>query len=67
METIYDVRQLLKKFGIFIYLGERLADLSLMELELEELYRTECISIKDYQSAILIIRQEKRRIQSNQG
>jgi len=67
VETIYDVRQLLKKFGIFIYLVERLADLSLMELELEELYRTECISIKDYQSAILIIRQEKRRIQSNQG
>lgn len=64
METVYDVRQLLKRFGIFIYLGERLADLNLMELEIAELYKSQCISVKDYQSAILILRNEKVRLQN---
>lgn len=66
METVYDVRQLLKRFGIFIYLGERAADLSLMELELQELHKTDCISTTDYQMAILIIRKEKTRLQNKE-
>ncbi len=58
MQTIYDVRQLLKRFGTIIYVGDRLGDLQLMEAELKELYGTRLIDIKDYQMAMLLIRQE---------
>ena len=35
MNTLYDVQQLLKSFGIFIYVGDRTADLELMEAEVK--------------------------------
>lgn len=62
MKTVYDVQQLLKRFGIFIYVGDRIADLELMEIELNELYKQHCIRPNDYQIAVLILRKEKRRI-----
>ena len=58
MKTIYDIQQLLKKFGSFIYVGDRLADLELMEQEIKELYQSQLIDVKEYQSAILLLRQE---------
>lgn len=57
---MYDVQQLLKKFGIFIYVGNRKADLELMELEVAELYREKCITVSEYQEAMLVLRKEKR-------
>ncbi|WLR56348.1 YqgQ family protein [Mesobacillus subterraneus] len=60
MKTIYDIQQFLKKFGTFIYIGDRVADLELMGGELKELYNSQLIETKDYQSAILILRQEIR-------
>ena len=62
METTYDVRQLLKRFGIFVYIGERTADLNLMELEITELYNTKCITVSEYKQAILILRKAKREL-----
>ncbi|GAA0482389.1 YqgQ family protein [Salinibacillus aidingensis] len=58
MNSIYDVRQLLKRFGTIIYIGDRLADLELMEEEIKELYQAKCITTKEYQMAILLLRQE---------
>lgn len=58
MKTVYDVQQLLKKFGTIIYVGDRLADLELMEEELKELYQSQLIDVKDYQMALLIVRHE---------
>jgi uncharacterized protein YqgQ len=58
MKTLYDVQQLLKKFGIIIYLGDRIADLELMEWELKELYQSNMVDIMDYQKARLIVRHE---------
>ncbi|BDG46522.1 MULTISPECIES: YqgQ family protein [Parageobacillus] len=58
MKTVYDVQQLLKRFGTIIYVGDRLADLELMEEELKELYRSQLIDVKDYQMALLILRHE---------
>ncbi|MED1205136.1 YqgQ family protein [Heyndrickxia acidicola] len=58
MRTLYDVQQLLKRFGIIIYLGDRIADLELMEWELKEMYQSNMIDIMDYQKARLIIRNE---------
>lgn len=64
MKTVYDVQQLLKRFGIFVYVGNRLADLELMELELSELYHASVISIVEYQEAVMLLRKEANRIRS---
>jgi uncharacterized protein YqgQ len=61
MKSIYDVRQLLKKYGIIIYVGDRIADLELMEEEIKELYQAQLIDKKDFQMAILLLRQEAER------
>lgn len=66
MNSIYDVRQLLKKFGTFIYIGDRIADMDLMEAELKELYRSQLIETKDYQMGILLLRQEAEREKEKQ-
>lgn len=67
MKTVYDVRQLLKSFGIFVYIGDRLGDLELMELELTQLYQSNCISIEDYKKAVLTLRKEARIIRERKG
>ncbi|QKY69454.1 YqgQ family protein [Lentibacillus sp. CBA3610] len=67
METIYDVRQLLKRFGTIIYTGERSADLELMENEVKELYRIQCIETNDYQKALLLLRKEAARLRDEKG
>ncbi|WP_033828417.1 YqgQ family protein [Bacillus andreraoultii] len=58
MKTIYDIQQLLKQFGSIIYIGDRLADLQLMESEIHDLYRSQLIDIKEYQMALLLLRRE---------
>lgn len=64
MKTMIDIYELLKRFGIYIYTGDRLGDLELIEDELKELYKTRLLESKDYQTAILIIRQEERRVKT---
>ncbi len=58
MDSIYDVQQLLKRFGSIIYVGDRLGDLQLMEEELKQLYYSQAIERKDFEMAILLIRHE---------
>ncbi|UOQ42523.1 YqgQ family protein [Halobacillus salinarum] len=58
MKTIYDIQQLLLKFGTLIYIGDRIADLELMEDEVKELYKSQCMTQEDYQMAILLLRSE---------
>lgn len=62
MKTIYDIQQLLKRFGTIIYIGDRVADLELMEEEVKELYKAQFIDIKDYQTAILLLRHEAQML-----
>lgn len=62
MKNMYDVIQLLKKYGTYIYTTDRLSDLILMEDEIRELYNSHVLEIKDYQMAILIIRSERSRL-----
>lgn len=64
MKTMIDIYELLKRFGIYIYTGDRLGDLELIEDEIKELYKTRLLESKDYQTAILIIRQEERRVKT---
>ncbi|WP_317777842.1 YqgQ family protein [Peribacillus sp. CSMR9] len=58
MKTYYDLQQYLKRFGTFIYIGDRLAELELMEAEIREIHRMQMMDTKDYQMAILLIRQQ---------
>lgn len=52
METFFDVLQLLKKYGIFIYIGDRLAEFNLMEQEINELYQNKLITNEEYMRAL---------------
>ncbi|MFD2759417.1 YqgQ family protein [Lentibacillus juripiscarius] len=67
MKTIYDVRQLLKRFGTVIYVGDRLADLELMEDEIREMYQAKFIDTKTYQMALLLLREEASRLRDEKG
>ncbi|WP_053367137.1 YqgQ family protein [Bacillus sp. FJAT-27245] len=58
MKTIYDIQQFLKKYGAIMYVGDRVADLELMEEELIELYNSQLIEHGEFQNAIMLLRQE---------
>ena len=60
MDSMVDVRNLLKRFGVFIYTRSRRGDVELMELELAELHRLSLITQKEYLKATLILQREKR-------
>lgn len=64
MNTLYDVLQLLKRFGIYIYTKDRLADLEMMEYEIKDLYNMQMIDIKDFRSAVLILKQEQNKLKN---
>ena len=66
MNTIYDIQQYLKQFGTIIYVGDRIADLQLMESEIHELYHAQLMDVKDYQSAILLLRHTIRMLKEKQ-
>ncbi|MBY6035505.1 YqgQ family protein [Fictibacillus nanhaiensis] len=56
MKTMFDVQQLLKRFGTIIYTGNRTADLELIQEEVNELYKQKLIDVNDYKMALLIVR-----------
>ena len=58
MKTVFEIQQYLKKFGTIIYVGDRIADLELMEAELKDLYHAQLIETRDLQTALLILRHE---------
>ena len=62
-----DVYDLLKRFGTFIYTGDRIGDLELIEDEIKELYKSKMIEQKQYQAAILIIRYEISKLLSKKN
>jgi uncharacterized protein YqgQ len=57
-----DVHLLLKRFGIWIYTGDRLGDLEMMEEELDEMHRLGLIDKDTYLSARRVIMHQKRMI-----
>ena len=61
MTSIYDIQQLLKKFGTIIYTGERVADLELMADELHELHEAKLIEATIYEAASFVLRQEMQK------
>ncbi|MGV3082768.1 YqgQ family protein [Streptococcus dysgalactiae] len=67
MKTLYDVQQLLKNFGIFVYLGKRLYDIEMMKIELQRLYDSGLLDKSDYLKAELILRREHRLEMEKEG
>ncbi|MDT2756772.1 YqgQ family protein [Enterococcus asini] len=58
MESLYDVQQLLKRFGIIVYVGKRIWDIELMQIELRKLYDSSLVDRDTYMTAWHILRRE---------
>ncbi|MCD8508745.1 MAG: YqgQ family protein [Bacillus sp. (in: Bacteria)] len=63
--TFYEIQQLLKKFGTYIYTGSRQGDIELMEEELTEMYRLGMIDEKILLDAKMALFKEKRLTEKN--
>jgi uncharacterized protein YqgQ len=63
MKDWLNVQQLLKSFGMIVYTGNRLDDLAIAELELQDLYEMELIEQREYFAAMMIIRREKQKFE----
>ena len=66
MKSMKDIYDLLKRYGTFIYTRDRIGDLLLMEDEIRELYKAKVLDPKDFQSAMLLLRQEASRLESEE-
>ena len=58
MKTLYDVQQLLKRFGVYVYVGKRTWDIELTALELDNLFKSGVIERDDYLKAKVVLRHE---------
>ncbi|CCK85504.1 Putative uncharacterized protein [Lactobacillus equicursoris DSM 19284 = JCM 14600 = CIP 110162] len=58
LKTLYDVQQLLKKYGILVHVGKRKWDIELMAIELDNLYKAGILEKKVYLNAKLVLRHE---------
>jgi uncharacterized protein YqgQ len=63
MKTMYDVQQLLKRYGTIIYTGNPIGDLELIQEEVRELYNQRLIDVTDFKQALLIIRASINKLQ----
>ncbi|CAJ1178555.1 hypothetical protein LCR01_10220 [Companilactobacillus crustorum] len=59
--TLYDVQQLLKRFGTFVHLGKRMWDIELMFIEVKRLYEDGLIDKKTFINAQLVLKREHRK------
>lgn len=60
MKTLYDVQQLLKRFGIYVYVGKRIYDIELMNIELKNIFESRLIDKDTYLTARNILIREHR-------
>lgn len=60
MKTLYDVQQLLEKYGILVHVGKRIWDIELMALELDNINKAGLIDKNDYLIAKMILAREHR-------
>lgn len=65
MKTLYDVQQLLKRFGTVIYVGKRIWNIELMDQEIKDLYEARLIDVKTYREARVILASEHHREKIN--
>ncbi|MFC6316017.1 YqgQ family protein [Lapidilactobacillus achengensis] len=58
LRNYYDIEQLLKRFGIYVYLGKRLWDLEMTGVELQNLHHSGLIDDHLYARAKIVLRHE---------
>lgn len=61
MKTLYDVQQLLEKYGVLVHVGKRIWDIELMAIELDNIYHTNLLDQHDYLIAKMILQHEHER------
>lgn len=59
MKNFYDLLQLLKEYGIVVYMKDKKQRLDLIEFEFRELYRTNIIEKEKFLVGIAIINKER--------
>nr|WP_047154457.1 YqgQ family protein [Aneurinibacillus tyrosinisolvens] len=59
MRTVSDVQALLRRFGIVIYMGDRLSDYEMWEDELRELYQEKLIELGEFSAAMNVLKQAR--------
>ena len=60
LRTLYDVQQVLKAFGIYVYVGKRMWDIEVMTLDLDNLYRMNAIDKPTWLQAKVVLTHEHR-------
>ncbi|WP_067836921.1 YqgQ family protein [Amphibacillus sediminis] len=62
MNSFREVQQLLLRYGIITYIGDRLAEIELSLLEIEELHQQGVLDRSDYQQAVAFLLTERDKI-----
>ena len=58
MRTCLDVLNLLKKYDIYIHVGNRLWDIELAAIEIDNMYKAGLLEAKEYAQIKLVLRHE---------
>lgn len=66
MKTMLDIQKLLKQYGIFIYTGDRMGDLALMQMEIDDLFKANIIPPETYRQCRLLLANEKRMVEKEE-
>lgn len=62
MKTLYDVQQLLMRFGNYVYFGDRELELEFMAGELKEMYTSGIIDRTEWSNAMTILQMELAKL-----
>ena len=62
MKTLYDVQQLLMRFGNYVYFGDREVELEFMADELKEMYTSGIIDRTEWSNAMTILQMELAKL-----
>lgn len=62
MKTLYDVQQLLMRFGNYVYFGDREVELEFMADELKEMYTLGIIHRTEWSNAMTILQMELAKL-----
>lgn len=62
MKTLYDVQQLLMRFGNYVYFGDREVELEFMVDELKQMYTSGIIDRTEWSNAMTILQMELAKL-----
>lgn len=60
IHTLYDVQQILKRFGIYVHVGKRIWDIELMAIELDRLYQQKVIDQATFVTCKVVLNREHK-------